>query len=86
VHTEAEGPPRIGHPDYSALEHAQREKLAALRRSRDDAPVRAALSAVREAARADTNLMPPIIDAVKATATLGEISDALRSEWGTYDP
>jgi methylmalonyl-CoA mutase N-terminal domain/subunit len=37
-------------------------------------------------ARGEDNLMPPIIDAVKVGATLGEISDALRSEWGTYDP
>jgi len=86
VNTEEEGPPRIGQPDYSRLERGQRERLAALRRGRDDALVRRTLDAVREAARGETNLMPPIIAAVKAMATLGEISDALRSEWGTYDP
>ncbi len=86
VHAEDEGPLRTGQPDYSVLERAQREKLAELKRRRDEAPVRAALEAVRQAARGDANLMPPIIRAVKALATLGEISDALRSEWGTYDP
>ena len=38
------------------------------------------------AARGTDNLMPRIIDAVKAMVTLGEISDALRAEWGTYRP
>jgi methylmalonyl-CoA mutase N-terminal domain/subunit len=36
-------------------------------------------------AASEKNLMPAIIDAVKAAATLGEISDALRAAWGTYD-
>jgi methylmalonyl-CoA mutase N-terminal domain/subunit len=39
---------------------------------------------VREAARGDENLMPPLIEAVRAGATLGEISDVLRAEWGVY--
>jgi len=85
VHAEDEGPLRIGQPDYSALERHQRQRLESLKSSRDDGPVSAALASVREVARGEGNLMPPIIDAVKAEATLGEISDALRSEWGTYD-
>ncbi|MCG6956211.1 MAG: methylmalonyl-CoA mutase family protein [Gemmatimonadetes bacterium] len=85
VHDEDEGPLRIGQPDYSALERQQREKLSALKGRRDVGSVNAALAAVREVARGEGNLMPPIIEAVKANATLGDISDALRSEWGTYD-
>ena len=48
--------------------------------------MRARLEAIREAARGTENLMPRIIDAVKAMVTLGEISDALRAEWGVYRP
>jgi methylmalonyl-CoA mutase N-terminal domain/subunit len=76
---------RIEQPEYSALEEKQREKLAALREERDGDAVEAALERVRTAAAGDDNLMPPIIEAVKALTTLGEISDALRDEWGTHD-
>jgi methylmalonyl-CoA mutase N-terminal domain/subunit len=75
---------RIEQPDFPALEAAQKKKLADLRGRRDDDAVRASLAAVREAARGSDNLMPPIIEAVKALATLGEISDVLREEWGVY--
>ena len=47
--------------------------------------VRSGLEGVRNAARSGENLLPPMIVAVKAQATLGEISDVLREEWGTYD-
>jgi methylmalonyl-CoA mutase N-terminal domain/subunit len=57
-----------------------------MRRTRDDAEVRARLDAIRAAARGTDNLMPHIIDAVKAMVTLGEISDALREVWGVYRP
>ncbi|MEX2473444.1 MAG: methylmalonyl-CoA mutase family protein [Gemmatimonadota bacterium] len=76
---------RIGQPDYSALEGGQQERLAALKARRQDEDVRAALERIRSAAGTDENLMPPIIDAVRAEVTLGEISDALREVWGTYD-
>jgi methylmalonyl-CoA mutase, N-terminal domain len=76
----------LGQPDFSALERSQREKLARIKGSRDDAEVRARLEAIRSAARGSDNLMPPIIDAAKAMVSLGEISDALRAEWGTYRP
>jgi len=85
THTEEEGPPRIEQPDYSALERGQRGKLAAWKAGRREPDVRGALDAVRGAARGADNLMPPIIHAVKAGVTLGEISDALRGEWGVYD-
>lgn len=76
---------RVGQPDYSALEGGQQERLAALKARRRDEDVRAALERIRSAAGTDENLMPPIIDAVRAEVTLGEISDALREVWGTYD-
>ena len=84
AYTEDEGAPAIESPDYSALEAVQREKLAALRARRDAGEVERTLAAVRAAADGSDNLMPPIIDAVKASATLGEIADTLRRAWGTY--
>jgi methylmalonyl-CoA mutase N-terminal domain/subunit len=81
-----EEPFDLGQPDFSALEASQNAQLAALKASRDGAAVAAALEAVRVAARGTENLMPPIIAAVKALATLGEISDALRAEWGVFRP
>jgi len=85
VHEEDEGPPRVGQPDYTALERSQRASLAARRRARDHQTVQATLARIGEVARGEENLLPPIIDAVKAGATLGEISDVLRRAWGTYD-
>jgi methylmalonyl-CoA mutase N-terminal domain/subunit len=82
----ADEPFDLGQPDFSALEQSQRATLARVRAERDDAEVRARLEAIRAAARGTENLMPRIIDAVKAMVTLGEISDALRAEWGTYRP
>ena len=76
----------LAQPDFSALEQSQRTQLARVKAERDDAEVRARLEAIRAAARGTDNLMPHIIDAVKAMVTLGEISDALRAEWGTYRP
>ncbi len=84
-HVDEEGPPRIEQPDYTALERAQRGELAARKEARDPEAVRASLERVRRAAKGSENLMPPIIAAVKASTTLGEISDVLREEWGTYD-
>jgi methylmalonyl-CoA mutase, N-terminal domain len=80
-----DGPsPRIDQPDYAALEAGQRERLAALRSRRDGAAARAALERVRAAARGTENLLPPLVAAVRALVTLGEISDVLREEWGEY--
>ena len=72
-------------PDYSALEARQRASLAGVKSARDPAAVHAVLGAVVDAARSGENLMPRLVRAVKARATLGEISDALRGEWGTFD-
>ncbi len=76
-------PPR-GTPDYRALEAEQRAKLAELRAGRDGSRVTRALDQVREAARTDANLVPPMVAAVHARATLGEISGVLMREWGRY--
>jgi methylmalonyl-CoA mutase N-terminal domain/subunit len=72
-------------PDYSELEARQRESLAGVKAARDPAVVQEVLGAVIDAARSGENLMPRLVQAVKARATLGEISDALRGEWGTFD-
>jgi methylmalonyl-CoA mutase, N-terminal domain len=62
----------------------QRAKLADLRKRRDNERVRASLDALRRAAEGAENTMPYILDAVRAYATLGEICDALRSVFGSY--
>jgi methylmalonyl-CoA mutase, N-terminal domain len=67
-----------------ALEEQQISRLRALRRERDNAAASGAVDAVRKAARGTENLMPLILAAVKAQATLGEISDALRDVFGEY--
>jgi len=85
AHVDEESRPRIGQPDYSALEDGQRARLEAVRARRDQARAQAALEHVRTAAGTTENLMPRIIDAVRADVTLGEISDTLRAAWGTYD-
>ena len=65
----------------------EREQVALLgrrRAQRDQRAVDAALSALVAAARTDENLVPPMLDAARVEATLGEICDALRTEWGAY--
>ncbi|MFQ5536902.1 MAG: methylmalonyl-CoA mutase [Gemmatimonadota bacterium] len=85
VYTEDEPPPATARPDYSELEAEQTRKLAEFRKARSAPAVTEALARVRETATGENNLLPPIIAAVKAGATLGEVSDTLRSVWGTYD-
>jgi methylmalonyl-CoA mutase N-terminal domain/subunit len=63
---------------------AQAEKLKILRSERDNGAVRNSLDQVKRGAEKDDNLMPLIVDAVKAQATLGEICDALREIFGEY--
>jgi len=69
--------------DESAGRH-QEEKLVALRKRRNANEVCRTLDALRHAAEGDANTMPFLLDAVRAYATLGEICDALRSVFGTY--
>lgn len=65
--------------------HEQIDRLQQVRRERNQAAVDAALSKVEAACRDEKlNLMPPVIEAVKAYATLGEISDVFRKVWGQY--
>jgi methylmalonyl-CoA mutase, N-terminal domain len=68
------------------LEPAQRARLAELRAGRDQARVNAVLAALAEVAAGDGDLMPPILAAVDADATLGEICGALRGVFGEYRP
>ncbi|HEX5579973.1 MAG TPA: methylmalonyl-CoA mutase family protein [Gemmatimonadaceae bacterium] len=93
--TDDQPPPEIPTPDYSALERSQVARLAELRARRDAAAVERALAALGEAARgygtrgADADrphLMPLIVDAVRARATVGEIADVLAARWGSYRP
>ena len=79
-------PMGIDAPDFSALEADQKARLAAAKRRRNPDAVSSTLAALRTAAEGTTPLMPPILDAVRARATLGEISDTLRDVWGTYRP
>jgi methylmalonyl-CoA mutase N-terminal domain/subunit len=69
--------------DETSAAH-QTAKLAALRKRRDNSKVRATLDALRRAAEGTDNTMPYLLDAVRAYATIGEICDALRGVFGTY--
>jgi methylmalonyl-CoA mutase N-terminal domain/subunit len=67
-------------------EARQVEKLQDARAERDGATVEETTAALREAARGDDNLVPYIIDAVKARVTVGEVCNVLREEFGEYQP
>ena len=66
------------------IEQEQRERLAALRATRDPEMVTALLNRLEEAARSDANMMPIIIKCVENKLTLGEICGRLREVWGEY--
>jgi methylmalonyl-CoA mutase N-terminal domain/subunit len=77
--------PSVPAPDYSALAAGQRQRVAEVRRKRDTSGVQRALAALEAAAREPrAPLMEPVLQAVRARATLGEISDVLRAAWGVY--
>ncbi len=79
--------PSVPAPDYSALAEGQRRRLAAVRAKRDGGNVTRALGRLQAAAQdAATPLMAPILDAVRARATIGEMSDVLRNVWNEYQP
>jgi methylmalonyl-CoA mutase N-terminal domain/subunit len=80
----AESPIEVLRIDES-VGHGQQERLQRLRAERSGEEVRRRLDAVKHAAAGTENLMPSLYDAVKAYATLGEICDALRSVFGTYE-
>ena len=86
---------RFGDPDETTrptfaldpkLEAKQAERVRAFKAARDGQRAAHTLERLEESARRDLNLMPGVIEAVKAGATLGEISDALRRVYKTYDP
>ena len=90
---DAAEPLDIPTPDYSALERGQVERVRAVRAGRSAPDVERALAALGEAARgvggsagSRAPLMPLIIDAVRARASVGEIADVLAAEWGRYRP
>src|SRR5207247_1422149 len=66
------------------VEKAQVDRLASLRARRDSFKMAGTLEALQEAAAGDENLMPYLLEAVKADATLGEICAALKEVFGTY--
>ena len=66
------------------VENTQVERVTALRAQRDSYRMAGSLQALQEAAATEENLMPYLIDAVKAHATLGEICAALKEVFGTY--
>lgn len=67
-----------------ANESERVERLQKLRRDRNHESTQAALASVHEAARRGENTVPTIIDAIEADATVGEIIDTLKQEWGSY--
>ena len=68
----------------SEVERAQVSELAHRRAGRDDVAVKATLQRLTASARGTDNLLPPMLDAVRAEASLGEICGALRELWGSY--
>ncbi|MFM9171902.1 MAG: methylmalonyl-CoA mutase family protein, partial [Acidimicrobiaceae bacterium] len=68
------------------LERSQIARVAKLRASRDQAAVNKALATLKGAALKSDNLLYPMKDALRANATLGEVSDVLREVFGVYQP
>ncbi len=75
--------PELLHVDEETQER-QLARLAEVKEERDDDAVEAALDDVRGAIDADENVMPPLVDAVKAYATMGEIMGVFKAEYGGY--
>ncbi len=82
--SEEKRPIEILQIDESVARH-QRQQLAKMRGSRDNARVSAALDALGQAAGTDQNLMPYILEGVRAYTTVGEMCDVLRKVFGTYE-
>ena len=66
------------------IERAQVDRLRAVRAKRDEQAYAEALRKVEAAAKGTDNLLPFILDAVKASATVGEIAGVLRRTWGEH--
>ncbi len=84
--------PEVATPDYTRLEKEQVRRLEAVKAGRDKDKVAAALAALGAGATTllgrvkDASLVPAIVDAVRARASVGEIANVLRSRWGEYRP
>jgi methylmalonyl-CoA mutase N-terminal domain/subunit len=85
-YADAAPPLQVSAPDYSALEARQVQRVQQARRRRAEREWREALDALGGAARAADPLMPRMLAAVRARATVGEISDTLRGVWGVFRP
>jgi methylmalonyl-CoA mutase N-terminal domain/subunit len=81
---EDEPPHPILYIDDTAADK-QLARLVELKETRDNARVRQTLDALKQAARGRENTMPPLLDCVRAYATVGEMCDALRDVWGEYE-
>jgi methylmalonyl-CoA mutase N-terminal domain/subunit len=68
------------------LERNQIARIAKLRATRNQSEVTAALGKLKSAAQASDNILYPMKDALRANATLGEVSDVLREVFGVYQP
>src|SRR5216683_62217 len=67
------------------VEQEQIARVQHLRQVRDNALLRQRLAVLESVAKSDKNIMPAIVDAVRAYGTIGEIADVLRGVWGTYE-
>ncbi|MEK6975788.1 MAG: methylmalonyl-CoA mutase family protein, partial [Candidatus Thermoplasmatota archaeon] len=67
-------------------ERLQLAKIKKVKAERDNAAVKTKLAALAKAAKGKDNLVPFILDAVRSYATLGEVCNTLRAEWGEYTP
>jgi methylmalonyl-CoA mutase N-terminal domain/subunit len=84
--TAEEAEPAEVFPIDPALQQQQAERVARVKAERDQAAVKARLDDVAAAARGSQNLLYPMKEALRARATLGEVSDVLRAEFGEYRP
>jgi methylmalonyl-CoA mutase N-terminal domain/subunit len=84
--TDAEAEPTEVFPIDVRLQQIQIDRTRSVRAERDQAAVERALADVAETAKGDGNLLVPMKAALKQFATLGEVSDVLRAEFGVYQP
>jgi methylmalonyl-CoA mutase, N-terminal domain len=84
-YTEQGGEQATLHTIDPQAERRQIERTEALRARRDAAAVERALAEVDRTAGSDGNLLPPMREALRAEATVGEVCEVLRSRWGTFD-
>jgi methylmalonyl-CoA mutase N-terminal domain/subunit len=81
--SESSTPIELLHVD-DKVAHEQIDRLKQLKAERDNAAVQTALAKVEAAARGTENMVPAVLEAVKAYATLGEVCDVFRKVWGAY--